>query len=1683
MRRTAPHTDHGAPAVTGRWQPTRAGVLNSWKWADEEFHFADGWLAFIGRNGSGKSLTASQLVTVLLDGDTSQTALSVSGRTAGTLLSRHTDNRDREDKTGVWWLEYGRTDPQTGLTEYLTTGLWLRSSGQALLRAFFLVHGRVGHQLALHVDRNPAGIDNLAEQLAAHGGELFTDAPRLKPKAAAHLSTIGVEAGYRTAVRTQVFAPLDEIQYDALLSVLRTLRSVRTAEKISAKDMLTVLTGALPALDQTRLSEIASAMQRIATLETQLAATREQAKKLAGTDRVYELYRQAVALTVAAALRSANTEFDNLTRSERAADKNLEDANTEIDQAQSALKKARHNQMLREGDHRAAETAVRDHAGAELPYKEERALALAKEADAAEERAAQAAIDAATAMDNATTVAQDAVKAQQSLTKITHELTTTAAKIAGEGAVSNLADAAAELAETDQLDPETPEADIAAETLAATPLAWTENRQLKIKAVTTALNAVDMANRLAVDTAERHRKATEEADGCRDALSECSASREEAERRLEDAVVVWQNSATHFPPVPDALFAPDPVDSRVAPDRLTSWADQQTASVRQRLDVTGHETRKFAAENVKDQAAKAAAAQRSTADRTAAEVEKERTRETAYLRKSEIAAADDAETAREAEADHTRKAEVARLHRHEHFGAQLDSTQSALDELLGWHHSVERWRSALRHLDKTSLAGFPPPIGAAEQLLDELRAGRTGERLTRAAPSVRVSERALELLTGYDDQALQTAAGKAAQVAFLRIDRKITTAKAIVAELDEELNTVAAELERARRKPTPPPVPIWRTRVDGHPLWTLIDFRVDIAASRRNACEGALLVSGLLDAVITPDGRARVGDTVLSGRHQAAGRTLADVLTPEPESPVDAERLNSLLRSISLDETDPGVTTVRTGVLTAAAPAGYVTRHIGATARERARAERVAQLEAQHATLTQRHEVAELDVAEQQAVLEEAIGERDSLPPSTPWQLERTQAQIAQLSAGKADSDAAERLAEADSERQAVLDRLRDNELVRSRVLTDIRTKLAAAVAVAESASEAAEAATTHLAECGEAVGRATAEWQHAVREQASADEQRAGFPSLASLSAARDDEDEATGLLNAAQRQVVRVAEELAHTQSGTRKALKALNEAVDLGDGRSLPAESKALDTFADEVSHLAIQVRSWQEVVDRTQQLRTHARRSSTAAADQRRRSGKAGSEAEAARAAAVSAEAELKRLRELYGAAYEELHRALEQMAQAHEAARDEVEAIKGRINRAEVAAAGAKSTLEGIAPQRQKAETQREHCLDRMYRMVDESVVPMAGDIPVNEDGRPANLTAALSWGSTLLAADPRGHNRDELTKLVENRRLRLEGEARKVSAALTRFDRQVTVQTIPGTDWRRAVVAAPDALGGEDLHTTVLTLRETAEQLENDLRGDVKSTLKTSMFTALRREIATRRTAAEDLVRQIRVTLEDVRTGVARVGVEVDWKVKDDPDAKRMIELVKALPSDETFEQMYEVLRQRLEDANGETWEARVAHTFDYRAWHEWVIKVTHASFGDGKAEAFRALTPRSNPLASFSTGEMRLATMLPLLAAAWSMYEAPGYAGPRLLFVDEMNAAFDPQNVRKLLALLREWNFDVLSTAPEMSALLKAESGRVMIAQVTQSGSVGVSTPWLWAGSGQPVLVADRIGSIAVRP
>ncbi|MFC7101079.1 SbcC/MukB-like Walker B domain-containing protein [Nonomuraea rubra] len=199
------------------------------------------------------------------------------------------------------------------------------------------------------------------------------------------------------------------------------------------------------------------------------------------------------------------------------------------------------------------------------------------------------------------------------------------------------------------------------------------------------------------------------------------------------------------------------------------------------------------------------------------------------------------------------------------------------------------------------------------------------------------------------------------------------------------------------------------------------------------------------------------------------------------------------------------------------------------------------------------------------------------------------------------------------------------------------------------------------------------------------------------------------------------------------------------------------------------------------------------------------------------------------------------------------------------------------------------------------------------------------------------------------------------------------------------------------------------------------------------------------------------------------MGVQVDWDVRKDEDAQHMIKLITQPPSEATFEQMYTVLRQRMDETVGEPWPDRVAHTFDYRAWHEWDISVTHSSFGDGSSEAFRKVSSRSNPLESLSTGERRLATMLPLLAAAWSMYSGDTYRGPRLLSIDEIDAAFDEPNLRQVLGLLRSWKFDVLATTPSISPMIKRESGRTMVHEVIAAGRQRITVPWLWEGHGDP--------------
>ncbi|WP_433261617.1 SbcC/MukB-like Walker B domain-containing protein [Actinosynnema sp. CS-041913] len=1629
----------GAPTAEGRWQPSRAGVVNSWAWSNEILVFADGWMTLTGPNGSGKSLTASMLITLLLDGDTSQTALSVSGKAAGTLTSRHTDRNEREDRTGAWWLEYGRHEPRTGKISYLTTGLWLRAVGGNLQRAFFISPGRVGEHLVLERDGDPVRIDDLATQLATTEGELFTSAQALRSKARDHLAAVNDEPGYRNAVRIRLFTPLDEVQFEALTGVLRSLRSLRTAEAIPPAQMRAVLTEALPALDPDRLTVIGEAMERISELETQLADMRDEARQLATTDKRYQRYVEALVDVEAAQLTAANTEFDAQTRRTREATAALETAQQKQQEAAGQLKVLNTRISALEGRREAADTALRDHAGAELPHMERRAAELAREAERAAGRAESAAKEATTAAEQSEEAAMTAQEAGEHLATLSDELRAASRAVGADAVLEQLAATTALLSAGRH--GETSVADVTQ--TCATPAAWADARVVQVQRVDDALRAHASAQDRERAAAEELRRAEHLDDEARSNADESVRLRRAAEAALLESIAEWEAAARHFGPVPRELTEPrDGTDDPLAIDRIVTWLAEARDDARTRIDLVGR--RQAAATATALVAEAVRALNQARADHDSAVGRSEIAASALREERERVLAEESRDAGERAAADQAHRRDVDEARRNV---AAAEETVAAADLAAHraatlWIEQAYRWRGAARFVNAVVLPE------ADEHDVD---------------PAV--------VRLAVEQAHAQARVGLGLAVADARHD--VDRTESAVAEL-------TADLEEARRAAPVPQAAPWRDRrpEDGVPLWALVDFAGHLSTEEADRLEGALLVAGLLDALVTPDGQALAGDLVITTGRPVPGRSLGDLLDVESSPAIPAERVRALLQSIPIDG-DAEHGRVRSGVLTAAAPTGYRTKFIGRTTRERARLRRVADLEGALAGARNDVAAARRELADREADVLAATAERDAFPPHDELVAARRRAERRHTAAETARREAADRIARADLAKQQVLARLDAAAVGRSTRIAVAEQQLRHTADVAAGARLKVEAAEQvveerRAAESGTSAGLAAAE--EAQRE---ADAEHASFPPMSEVRAAQLGEDRCAEDLRRSEAAVIAAAERHREAGGAVHEALRELNRQATLPDGTLLPTERTALAAHGTTVAYLGHRVELWGQAATRVIGLFHQARRAEGLTRQRAEVLAEARAEAEEARLTAVREASAVAEARELYGAEYEQLRATRQRITDDLTKAKDDAMSMAELGQRAGEAAAAAKATLDGIAPQREAAEQRRDTRLRQFGALVDEGFASVPDDLPRTPAGKPAHLTAALQWARRLLA--DHSATGDRLGALVQARSralAQLESSVRTTSTALARFDRQVVLVTVDDTEWRRAVVADPGATRGEDLHVAVGKLEATATQLEDDLRDDVKRTLKTSLFTELRRDILVRRDAAQELVRQIRRTLDGVRTGVAKVGVQVEWNVREDEDARRMVDLISQPQSDDIFEDMYIVLKQRMSEKVGDSWKDRVAHTFDYRSWHDWRITVTHSSFTDQKQEKFREVTARSNPLDSLSTGERRLATMLPLLAAAWSMYSGEHYNGPRWVSIDEIDAAFDEPNLRQVLALLRSWKFDVLATAPFITPMLKKESGQVVVHQVVTAGRHRVTVPWLWKGHGEAEPLTLNLGA-----
>jgi uncharacterized protein (TIGR02680 family) len=238
------------------------------------------------------------------------------------------------------------------------------------------------------------------------------------------------------------------------------------------------------------------------------------------------------------------------------------------------------------------------------------------------------------------------------------------------------------------------------------------------------------------------------------------------------------------------------------------------------------------------------------------------------------------------------------------------------------------------------------------------------------------------------------------------------------AETKAERDRIAAEQDDApppargrtaeRSEMGVPPAEGWgRAPSDGVPLWRLVDFDDELTDHQCACLEAALEASGLLDALVAAE------DTPVAAGHSegylragapVSGPSLADLLRPEnpdnlgdPENPgapereaaISAARITAVLRAVAVTgDLDTGTPQISpdgryaAGVLVGAHTKEHA-EYVGATARARRRAARIAACETLLAELAAQLDELARAQARTDAALEAYAAARAALPRTT----------------------------------------------------------------------------------------------------------------------------------------------------------------------------------------------------------------------------------------------------------------------------------------------------------------------------------------------------------------------------------------------------------------------------------------------------------------------------------------------------------------------------------------------------------------------------------------------------------------------------------------------------------------------------------------------------------------------------
>lgn len=282
-------------AFEARWRPTRAGILNVWRYYREVFTFHRGRLLLRGRNGTGKSKALELLLPFLLDASLRPNRLSTFG---GNERAMHWNmighGHPNATRVGYVWLEFER--PTADGPEYLTLGARLQATRDttSVKPTYFTSTSRVGQDLSLLTpEQQPLTVKQLKVAVEEPGSGVVYPGPE----------------EYRSTVRSLLYPRLDQARYDALITALLQLRTPKLSERLDPGLLSALLSSALPPLGRGELADIAGGFERLDRHRERLRDLAEEvgaAKVLADRQRVYAT---RVLRGVAAELTTATTEM------------------------------------------------------------------------------------------------------------------------------------------------------------------------------------------------------------------------------------------------------------------------------------------------------------------------------------------------------------------------------------------------------------------------------------------------------------------------------------------------------------------------------------------------------------------------------------------------------------------------------------------------------------------------------------------------------------------------------------------------------------------------------------------------------------------------------------------------------------------------------------------------------------------------------------------------------------------------------------------------------------------------------------------------------------------------------------------------------------------------------------------------------------------------------------------------------------------------------------------------------------------------------------------------------------------------------------------------------------------------------------------------------------------------------